>query len=245
MFGLEQLYGFFKREVITVEILHVVTHLKDVVDDAAIDGLLKEMLRFEYHVVATQNAFAVGIADELIHQSQATQVFLKVCRIFVNGELVAVVVSVFEAELGNDALGHTFSVVGREGCCVFCYKIVGHDATTAIDDASDAGFILLSCLMNAVLTEELAPFVTCDEIHLILFRLPFHVGFLDATSRRGVITCDGQMDQGTVSKFNRLLHKTLSKGATSYDDASVVVLNGTREDFCSRSGRLINEYDER
>ena len=91
MFGLEQLYGFFKREVITVEILHVVTHLKDVVDDAAIDGLLKEMLRFEYHVVATQNAFAVGIADELIHQSQATQVFLKVCRIFVNGELVAVV----------------------------------------------------------------------------------------------------------------------------------------------------------
>ena len=69
LFGLEQLYGFFKREVITVEILHVVTHLKDVVDDAAIDGLLKEMLRFEYHVVATQNAFAVGIADELIHQS--------------------------------------------------------------------------------------------------------------------------------------------------------------------------------
>ena len=44
LFGLEQLYGFFKREVITVEILHVVTHLKDVVDDAAIDGLFEQML---------------------------------------------------------------------------------------------------------------------------------------------------------------------------------------------------------
>ena len=116
LFGLEQLYGFFKREVITVEILHVVTHLKDVVDDAAIDGLLKEMLRFEYHVVATQNAFAVGIADELIHQSQATQVFLKVCRIFVNGELVAVVVSVFKGVL---------DIYGTDNPLVLVYPIAG------------------------------------------------------------------------------------------------------------------------
>ena len=44
LFCLEELYGFFKREVVTIEILYIIAHLQHVVDDAAIDGLFKEML---------------------------------------------------------------------------------------------------------------------------------------------------------------------------------------------------------
>ena len=76
LFGLEQLYGFFKREVITVEILHVVTHLKDVVDDAAIDVALEEAAALLEHEVAAAQLTLLGKLGELLQEVFPPQVLL-------------------------------------------------------------------------------------------------------------------------------------------------------------------------
>lgn len=184
------------------------------------------MLRLEYHVVASLNAFAVSIADEVIHQSLASQIFLQLGSIVERGKFFAVVVGVFETILGDGALGDTFCIIRCQCRCVFRYKIVGHNAATSIDNTSNAGLVLFSRLVDAVLAEEFSTFVACDEIHFIFFRLSFHVWFLDASARWGVIACDGEVDERAICKFNGLLHQSLSEGTSPHNDATVVVLNG-------------------
>lgn len=206
MFCFVELDGSCEGEVIAIDVLHVITHFKHIIDDAAINGLLKKVLRLEYHVVAPQDTFGVGIVDELVHKTLTAQVFLEFSRIGEGLQLVAIVVGVFEAILSDSALADTLGIIWGKLCSVFSHKVVWHDTASAIDGASDASFVFLSCLTNAVLAEEFTALITGDEIHLVFFGLSLHVGLLDASARGSVVARNSQMDEGTVCEFNGLLY---------------------------------------
>ena len=105
LFVLEEFDGLFDGWVAVVEILHVVVHLEHVVDDRAIDGSFEEWFGAQYHIVAADDAFGVGIAYELVHNALAAEVFLHVGSVVEGTEFFAVVVGVFKAELCYDTFG--------------------------------------------------------------------------------------------------------------------------------------------
>ena len=115
----EKLYSLVNCDVFVVEILHIIVHVEHVVDDAAVDGLFEEVLGFLDHVVAANDAFRVGIADELINQTLSAKVLLHFCGIFECLQLFAIVVGIFEAELSYSAFHHTLCIIWSKSCCVF------------------------------------------------------------------------------------------------------------------------------
>ena len=227
-----------------VDVLNVVGHLQHVVDDVAIDGLLEQMLRLDNHVVATLDSFAVGIADKLIHKALFAEELLEGGRIVELAELFAIVVGVFEAELGDGAFGHTLGVVGCKGCGVLGHKVVGHNAASAIDHSANGGVVFSPCLVDAVLTEKFATLIASDEVHFVFLWLAFYIGLLDAATRRGVVAGYGEMDERTVGELDGLLYQAFAEGATAHDDAPVIVLDGTREDFGGRCSGFVDKDDE-
>ena len=97
--------------------------------------------------------------------------------------------------------------------------------------------------MYAVGTHQLSAVETVQHIHVIFFLVSFDVGLLKATSDRAIVVCNGEANQRTVWEVDGALYESFGKGASSDNDASVIVLDGTREDFGSRGSVAIYQND--
>ena len=86
--------------------------------------------------------------------------------------------------------------------------------------------------------------VTFDDVHVILHLIPHGVGLLDAASARGIITCHGQPDHRAVGQDERFLYQTFAERAATYHQATVLVLDGSRDDFGGRGRIFIHQYDD-
>ena len=86
--------------------------------------------------------------------------------------------------------------------------------------------------MDAVGTHQLATLQTVVDIHGIVQLLAFLVRLLDATASGCVVVGDGQSDHRTVRQVDGALHQAFTKGATTYNNTTVMVLNGTRDNLC-------------
>ena len=56
--------------------------------------------------------------------------------------------------------------------------------------------------------------------------------------------CDSEADHRSVRHIDRSLYKSLAKGATPNDHSSVLILNGSRDNLCSRSRIAIDEHND-
>ena len=56
--------------------------------------------------------------------------------------------------------------------------------------------------------------------------------------------CHGETHHGTVREIDRTLHKTFTKGPTTNDGATVLILQGSRDDLSGRSRKLIDKHDD-
>ena len=100
-------------------------------------------------------------------------------------------------------------------------------------------------MLDAVLREELAVLITCEQILLIVLVVAGCERLLDASSRRCVVAGDGETNHRTVGEGELLLHEALSERAATDDGGAVVVLHGAGENLRSRSRTLIDEHHER
>ena len=55
---------------------------------------------------------------------------------------------------------------------------------------------------------------------------------------------DGKTDHGAVREVNGTLHKTLTKGTPPHDNTTVLILYGTRDDFCGRGGIAVYQHND-
>ena len=99
--------------------------------------------------------------------------------------------------------------------------------------------------MDAILREELTPFVTRNEVILILFSMSLLVGFLNTAAAGCIVSSNRQANHTTVTELHWLLNKALAKGATPYDCASVVVLDGSCKYLGGAGTNLIYQNNDR
>ena len=139
-----------------------------------------------------------------------------------------------ETHLGRLAVAGNIEI-----CCtgrIHRYEDIRHDTTAAIDRPpancpEDSRRINL----DAVFIKHLSAGITGQYIITVFF-LRAAVRFLDAASRRSIEPRHRNPDARAVSKETRLLHQALAERTAPYDDAPIVILDGSREDFARRSG---------
>ena len=97
--------------------------------------------------------------------------------------------------------------------------------------------------LHAVGIEHLpVPVAIVDVVGIILAA---GVGLLDASAGRCVITGDGNAEAAAVIEIERLLHEALPERTAADYPASVVILDGSGEDFAGRCGVLVDQHVER
>ena len=77
-------------------------------------------------------------------------------------------------------------------------------------------------------------FGTEKKVGFVVIFLTEDVGFLHASSGRGVVAGGGQAEHGAIAEFDGGLHKAFAEGAAADDRSPVIVLNGTCKDFTGR-----------
>ena len=97
--------------------------------------------------------------------------------------------------------------------------------------------------MNAVGTVKFAMFEAFLNVHGIVKGLTFLIRFLDTAARRCIIMGYCEADHAAVCKVYRALHKALTERTTPNDLTTVLILNGTGNDFGSRSRVFIDKND--
>ena len=55
---------------------------------------------------------------------------------------------------------------------------------------------------------------------------------------------NGQTNHRAVRQIDGTLNQSFTKGTTSHNHPSIVILNGTRHDFSSRGSIAVNQYDD-
>ena len=96
--------------------------------------------------------------------------------------------------------------------------------------------------MDAVGTIELTMFVAVVEVHGVVLHVALDVWLLDAPSRRRIVMGDGEPHHRTVGEIDGALHKALAKRTATHHKTTVLVLNGSCNDFCSRGRELIDKH---
>ena len=98
--------------------------------------------------------------------------------------------------------------------------------------------------MDTICTHQFATLQSSQHILSIVFLLALLVRLLDATPCGSVVVGNGEANHRTVGQVDGTLYQALAKGATTYDNTAVVVLDGTRDNLCCRSGIAIDQYDD-
>ena len=145
-----------------------------------------------------------------------------------------------------ESLRHEVAVIGRVPRCVERYRHVRHYSATAVYRAvfveSGKPQTVGHRLAQAVGMHQLARVKAFLYVKGIIVKVAFYIGFLDASTRRGVVLCHGEAYHGAVGEGEWALHQSFAESAASYYRASVMILYGTRQNFACRGRVLIHKY---
>ena len=153
-------------------------------------------------------------------------------------------VHILEVGVEHDALGHQLTVKGGKLRGVKRHEEVGHDAASAIHGTVAAQGIIPQAVgkMNAVGTVQLAMLIALIQFKGVVFHVALHIRLLDAAAGRREIVGYGETHHRAILKLNGALHESLAERAAAYDLPAVLILNGSRYDFGSRSAEFIDQH---
>ena len=138
------------------------------------------------------------------------------------------------------------ALVNGHTCCVERNKNVGHNAATAINRPVQPLGIVFKRIGEVyfIFTSQFATVVAFEDVLLVMV-LIIEVRALDATTRRRIIpgNCQAQL-RHIGHNVERLLNQSLTKGASANNQATVPVLNSTRDDFGSGSRVLVHQNNQ-
>ena len=181
---------------------------------------------------------------ELLQQVLFPEELLHALRRAQRRKLSTVLVRIGKGKLADETGEYGLAVIGCDTRCVFWNEDVGHDASTAINDTSDARLILFALLVDTILREELAPLIACNQVVLVLLIMPFLVGLLDASTAGRIVSGNCKTNHAAVTELHRLLYEAFTKGATTHDCAAVVVLNCSGEYLAGTGAAFIHKHHD-
>ena len=149
-----------------------------------------------------------------------------------------------QAVVDDDALGCQLTVhLGVLGS-IQRNEIIRHDATATINHTMLAQSIILQAVgkMDAVLVGELAMLVAIVEIHRIIQSVSLLIRLLDTSAARRIIMCDGEANLAAIIEGERTLNQSLAEGSATYHHSTILILNGSGNNLCGRSCKLIGKH---
>ena len=144
----------------------------------------------------------------------------------------------------DDALGSQLAVhLGIFGCIQW-HEVIWHDTTATINHTMLSQSVILQGIsqVDAVLVGELTMLVSLVKIHRIVLTVTFLIWFLNTSATWGIVMGDGETNLTAILEGERTLHQSLAEGTTTYHHTTVLVLDGTRNDFGGRGSKLIGEH---
>ena len=158
-------------------------------------------------------------------------------------KLLAVLIHIVKIGIDDDALCRHFTITFCVTCCIKWYKTVGHDATTTIDNATLAKCLIAERVreVDTIGIRQLTFVVTIDNIFGIALQVSLLVRLLNAASAGSVITSRREANHTAVGHIEGTLYQPFSKGATSHNNTTVLILDGSRKNLCCRSTILVDK----
>ena len=159
-------------------------------------------------------------------------------------QCLALVVHIAEVGIDDEALRGHFPMEFGIAHGVQGHELVGHDAAAAVNQTVPLEGIVSQRVgkVNAVGIGQLAALQALQHVLGIVFLVALFVGLLDAAARRRVVVGDGEAHHRTVRQIQRTLHQSFAIGSATDDGASVVVLDGTRNNLGSRCRIAIYQH---
>ena len=139
-------------------------------------------MRLAYHQIATLQTVLVGKGSKLLHRALVYKITRQLHHVLIRGELRTVVVGIVEGILKYKSRHGSLLVIGSHSERVLSHKDVGRDAATSIYHTSDACMISRTCVLDAVLREELSMLVACEQVVLVVLVVARHKRLLNAAS---------------------------------------------------------------
>ena len=155
-------------------------------------------MRFLYQQVAALQSVFVGISGEFVDDVLPVEIVCQGHHRFEVVELEAVVIRVSEGKLKDETAYTCLFEIRCHSERVFGYEDVGCDAAAAVNYTPYTGVIGWTGVLDAILIEEFAVLVTCDEVLLIILVVAVDIRLLYASARWRVITGDGQANHTAV-----------------------------------------------
>ena len=188
-------------------------------------------MRLANEIVASSETVLFGIVGEVVHEIPSREIFRKGLHFGEFLQCLPVIVGVLEGVLQYETADCRLLIIGSNRRCVFWHEYVGSDSTAAIDNPSVVGVVCRSRVLDTVLREELSVLIAAEQVLLVVGIVTRLEWLLYASSRRGVVACDGESDHASVGELYLLLYESFAEGAPSDDDTSVVVLDSSGKDF--------------
>ena len=84
--------------------------------------------------------------------------------------------------------------------------------------------------------------VTVVEIHRIIQSVSLLIRLLDASAARRIIMGDGEANLAAIIEAERTLHHSLAEGSATYHYSTILILDGSGNNLCGRSCKLIGKH---
>ena len=231
---LKHLHRLVDNRIVLVDVLIPSLVVEHVVDHAAVDVAFQQFVRLADEQVAALQTVLVGIGGKLVNHVLLVQIVGQLHHLLEVVQLRTVVVGIGEGELQDESAHACLLEVGCHSQSILGYEDVGSDTASAIYGASQSRVIGRTRMLDAVLREELAMLIAVEQVLLIVLVVTQGVRFLYASTRWGVVACNGESYHAVVGEFYLLLYQSLSEGTSAYDGGTVIVLHGSCKDFGSR-----------
>ena len=231
---MKHLHRFVDNRIVLVDVLVPSLVVEHVVDHAAVDVAFQQFVRLADEQVAALQTVLVGIGGKLVYHVLLVQIVGQLHHLLEVVQLRTVVVGIGEGELQDESAHACLLEVGCHSQSILGYEDVGSDASSAIYGTSQSRVIGRPRMLDAVLREELAMLIAVEQVLLIVLVVTQGVRFLYASTRWGVVACNGESYHAVVREFYLLLYQSLSERTSAYDGGTVIVLHGSCKDFGSR-----------
>ena len=179
---IEDLKSFPDYRIILVDVFCPCLLIQHIVDDAAVENTVQQLVRLADEKVTALQSALVGIIDKLLYQVLLIKIIGEFHHLLEIVQLRTVVVRIGKCKLENQSAHARFLEVRCHTQGIFRNEDIWSDATTAINHSANAGMVSRTGMLDAILREELAMLITGEEILLVVTAVAQSIWLLDTSA---------------------------------------------------------------
>ena len=179
---IEDLKGFPDHWIILVNVFCPRLLIKHIIDDAAVEDTVQQLVRLADEKVTALQTALVGINGKLLYQVLLVKIIGEFHHLLEIVQLRTVVVRIGKRKLENQSAHARFLEVRCHTQGIFRNEDIWSDATTTINHSADAGMVSRTGMLDAFLREVLSMLLTGEEILLVVSAVAQGIWLLDASA---------------------------------------------------------------